>query len=453
MDATSQGKSPALRHAVWLFLVVLVALPLSACGDKKDTGPSVGDPGRDKDRMGEKDKGNDRIQRKVEKAKGDSKAEPTTTEAYNHIADNPFRAVAKTPLSTFSIDVDTASYTNVRRILNSGQLPPADAVRVEEFINYFSYDYAQPKGDHPFAVYTEVAQCPWQPRHQLVRIALQGKRLDVEKTPPRNLVFLVDTSGSMSPENRLPLLKQGLRMSVDQLNSRDRVSIVAYAGKAGLVLAPTPGNKKAEILAAIDTLNAGGSTDGGSGINLAYQVAKQSFLEGGANRVILGTDGDFNVGVSSEGELVRLIEEKRKTGVYLSVLGFGMGNYKDTTVKKLAMHGNGQAAYIDSLAEVRKVFVEDVATLIPIAKDVKIQVEFNPNRVAAYRLIGYESRLLRDEDFNDDTKDAGDMGAGHCVTALYQVVPVGEKVEVPGVDPLKYQTPPRRTTRRIPTNC
>ena len=328
-------------------------------------------------------------------------------------------------------------------MLKDRQLPPADAVRVEEFINYFSYDYPQPRGEHPFAVYTEVAQCPWQPRHQLVRIALQGKRLDVEKTPPRNLVFLVDTSGSMESENRLPLLKKGLVMLVDQLNSRDRVSIVSYAGKAGLVLAPTPGNKKTEILAAIASLNAEGSTDGGAGIHLAYQVAKQAFIEGGANRVILGTDGDFNVGVTSEGELIRLIEEKRKTGVYLSVLGFGMGNYKDATVKKLSMHGNGQAAYIDTLAEARKVFVEDVATLVPIAKDVKIQVEFNPNRVAAYRLIGYESRLLRDEDFNDDTKDAGDMGAGHCVTAFYQVVPVGEKVEVPGVDPLKYQTPPR----------
>jgi Ca-activated chloride channel family protein len=446
MNATPARKLRALGRAGWLLWVALLALPLSACQPEKAKYQVEAGGSRSEAKAS---------QAPADRANGERKQAPPQNkekhesqkqqEAYNHIVDNPFRAVAAAPLSTFSIDVDTASYTNVRRFLNNKQLPPPDAVRIEEFVNYFKYDYPQPSGEHPFAVHTEVSQCPWAPKHQLVRIALQGKRLGAEQTPPRNLVFLVDTSGSMHETNRLPLLKKGLRMLVDQLNRRDRVSIIVYAGEAGVDLPPTPGDQKEVILAAIDKLEAAGSTNGGAGINKAYEVAQQAFIKDGVNRVILGTDGDWNVGVTSEAALIRLIEEKRKTGVYLSVLGFGMGNYKDATVKKLAMHGNGQAAYIDSLAEAKKVFVDDIGTLVPIAKDVKVQVEFNPARVAAYRLIGYESRLLRDEDFNDDAKDAGDMGAGHCVTALYQVVPVGETVDVPGVDPLRYQAKPRPT--------
>jgi Ca-activated chloride channel family protein len=359
--------------------------------------------------------------------------------------DNPFFLAAQNPLSTFSIAVDTASYTNVRRFLSGGQLPPQDAVRIEDFVNYFTYDYPKPEGEHPVALSTEVAACPWNPRHQLVRIGLQAKRFDLRELPPRNLVFLVDTSGSMAEENRLPLLKKSLALLTEQLTARDRVAIVAYAGSAGLVLPSSPGDRKDVILAAINHLNAEGSTNGGEGIVLAYRVAVENFIRGGANRVILGTDGDFNVGVTSEGELVRLIEEKRKTGVYLTVLGFGMGNLRDRTMEKLAQHGNGQYAYIDSFAEARRVFVEQGATLIPVARDVKVQVEFNPGRVQAYRLIGHENRLLHAQDFNDETKDAGDMGAGHTVTALYEIVPPGVKIDVPAVGPLTYQQPPRPT--------
>jgi Ca-activated chloride channel family protein len=364
-------------------------------------------------------------------------------EAYSHLDENPFLEVARAPLSTFSVDVDTASYSNTRRFLNNGQLPPKDAVRIEELINYFSYDYPQPVGTAPFSVTAEVAACPWNNKHRLVHIGLQGRRIDAGDVPPRNLVFLIDVSGSMMDANKLPLLKSALGFLVEQLNGRDRVAIVVYAGSSGLALPSTSGDRKGEILAAISQLEAGGSTNGGEGIRLAYSIAQDHFIRDGINRVILATDGDFNVGVTSETDLVRLIEEKRQSGVFLTVLGFGTGNIKDSTMEKLADKGNGNYAYIDDIEEARKVFGQEVgATLVTIAKDVKLQIEFNPRQVAGYRLIGYENRILREEDFNDDRKDAGDIGAGHSVTALYEIVPDGQKVENPGVDPLKYQQPP-----------
>jgi Ca-activated chloride channel family protein len=367
---------------------------------------------------------------------------PPNTEAYEHLADNRFQSVSREPLSTFSVDVDTASYSNVRRFLQQeNRLPPQDAVRVEEMINYFRYDYPEPKGERPVAITTEVSSCPWQPEHRLVRIGLQAKRIRADQLPARNLVFLIDVSGSMMPENRLPLVKKSLEMLVEQLTQRDRVAIVVYAGSSGLVLPATAGDQKPVILGALRRLEAGGSTNGGDGIQLAYKVAEQNYLEGGVNRVILATDGDFNVGVTSQGDLLRLIEQKRRSGVYLTVLGYGMGNLKDSTLEKLADHGNGHYAYIDTEAEARKVFVQEGAALVTVAKDVKVQVEFNPARVAGYRLIGYENRLLKAEDFNNDRKDAGDMGAGHTVTALYECVPAGMRVPVGGVDPLKYQKP------------
>ncbi|MEM9460921.1 MAG: VWA domain-containing protein [Myxococcota bacterium] len=359
------------------------------------------------------------------------------TEAYNHIAENDFIAVADDPRSTFSIDVDTASYSNMRRFIREGRLPPADAVRIEELVNYFDYDYAQPRGNDPFSVTTEVAPCPWNTDHRLVHVGLQGKDVAAKEVPARNLVFLLDVSGSMSDSDKLPLLKQGMRMLADQIRPQDRVSIVVYAGASGVVLEPTADREA--IKRALARLEAGGSTNGGAGIELAYRLAAQTFVKGGINRVILATDGDFNVGTTSQGDLVRLIEKKRKTGVFLSVLGFGRGNLKDATMEQLADKGNGNYAYIDSGAEAHKVLVEQAgATLMAIAKDVKIQVEFNPAEVAAYRLVGYENRKLAHRDFNDDTKDAGEIGAGHTVTALYEVVPVGHGT-APQVDPLKYQ--------------
>ncbi|MDQ3754687.1 MAG: VWA domain-containing protein, partial [Acidobacteriota bacterium] len=364
------------------------------------------------------------------------------TEAYSHIDENPFLEVARAPLSTFSIDVDTASYRNTRRFLNEGQLPPKDAVRIEELINYFSYDYPQPVGDAPFSVTAEVSECPWNTKHRLIHLGLQGKRLAPGNLPPANLVFLVDVSGSMNEPNKLPLVQTGLRMLVEQLREQDRVALVVYAGASGVVLPATAGDRRGELLAAIDNLSAGGSTNGGEGIQLAYKIARENFRQGGINRVVLATDGDFNVGITSEGDLVRLIKDERQSGVFLSVLGFGTGNLKDSTMEQLADQGNGNYAYIDTPAEARKVLGQEIGgTLATIAKDVKIQVEFNPKQAAAYRLIGYENRLLRDEDFNDDTKDAGEIGAGHTVTALYEVVPFDQKFENPGVDPLKYQQP------------
>jgi len=363
-----------------------------------------------------------------------------STEAYDHIVENPFLLVTQEPLSTFSIDVDTASYANIRRYLTGGQFPPAAAVRLEEMINYFTYDYPQPAGDEPFSVNVAIADCPWDGRHRLARIGLKGYEIPDDERPASNLVFLIDVSGSMQPANKLPLLKQSMRMLVNNLRDDDSVAIVVYAGSSGEVLSPTYGFARGEILAALDRLQSGGNTNGGAGIQLAYDLAVSRYIEGGINRVILATDGDFNVGVTSQGELVELIERKAKSGVFLTVLGFGMGNLKDSTLEKLADKGNGNYAYIDTLNEAQKVLVEEMgATLMTIAKDVKIQIEFNPATVAAYRLLGYENRLLAAQDFNDDTKDAGEIGAGHTVTALYEIILAGEAVDVPEVDPLKYQ--------------
>ena len=366
------------------------------------------------------------------------------TAAYDRILENPFLDAASNPLSTFSIDVDTASYSNVRRFINNGSLPPKDAVRVEEMINYFRYDYPQPKGNDPFSINLDVASCPWEASHRLVRIGLKGREVAADKRGPSNLVFLLDVSGSMTPPERLPLVKQAMRLLVNKLTENDRVAIVVYAGASGLALPSTTGDHKEQILSAIENLEAGGSTNGAQGIELAYKMAADHFIKGGVNRVILATDGDFNVGVTSQGDLIRLIEEKAKTGVFLSVLGVGTDNLKDSTMQKLADKGNGNYSYLDSIDEARKVLVEQInGTLVTIAKDVKVQVEFNPAQVASYRLIGYEKRMLRKEDFNNDKIDAGEIGAGHTVTALYEVVPVGATsnpaASVPPVDPLKYQ--------------
>jgi Ca-activated chloride channel family protein len=373
--------------------------------------------------------------------------EPGNTEAYNRIEEGRFLAAATNPLSTFSIDVDAASYSNVRRFLSQGTLPPADAVRLEEFVNYFSYHYPDPTGSHPFAVAAEVGACPWAADHRLVRIGLQGKRAKTRNLPPSNLVFLIDVSGSMMSEDKLPLVKRAFRALVGELRSQDRVAIVVYAGAAGLVLPSTSGAEKSTILSAIDRLEAGGSTAGGAGLRLAYDVAKEHYLAEGNNRVILATDGDFNVGVSSDAEMIRLVEARRTEGTFLTVLGFGTGNLKDSKMEQMADKGNGHYAYIDSFREAQKVFVREFGgTLFTIAKDVKIQVEFNPARVQAYRLLGYENRMLAKEDFADDRKDAGELGAGHSVTALYEVVPVGSEPVAMGDDSLRYQEVTLRPT-------
>jgi Ca-activated chloride channel family protein len=363
------------------------------------------------------------------------------TEDYSPIAENGFKRVTDNPLSTFSIDVDAASYSNMRRFINNGQLPPKDAVRIEEMINYFNYNYEQPTGDDPFAINTEVTTAPWNDKHLLVQVGLQGKKIAMDNLPPSNIVFLLDVSGSMEAPNKLPLLKSSLKMLTNELRAQDKVSIVVYAGAAGLVLEPTDGNNKQKIMEALDRLEAGGSTAGGAGIRLAYEVAKKNFVKGGNNRVILATDGDFNIGESSDAGMQRLIEEKREEGVFLTVLGFGMGNYKDSKMELLADKGNGNYAYIDTMKEAKKVLVSEFGgTLFTIAKDVKIQVEFNPAHVQGYRLIGYENRLLNDEDFNDDKKDAGELGSGHTVTALYEIIPTGvESAFIKSIDPLKYQ--------------
>jgi Ca-activated chloride channel family protein len=362
------------------------------------------------------------------------------TEGYASVNENGFKSVKNNPLSTFSIDVDNASYSNIRRFINNGQLPPADAVRIEEMINYFKYDYPEPKGEHPFSVYSELAVCPWNSNHQLLHVGLRGKSIDKSSLPASNLVFLIDVSGSMSDPNKLPLLKSAFGLLVNELRAEDRVAIVVYAGAAGLVLESTPGNRKEVIMAAIDNLEAGGSTAGGAGLKLAYKEAEKNFVKGGNNRIILATDGDFNIGESSNGGMERLIEEKRELGVFITVLGFGMGNMKDDKMEIIADKGNGNYSYIDNLQEARRVLVREFGgTLFTIAKDVKFQIEFNPAKVKSYRLIGYENRLLNDEDFNDDTKDAGEMGSGHNVTALYELVPAGSDERVPSVDPLRYQ--------------
>jgi Ca-activated chloride channel homolog len=372
----------------------------------------------------------------------DEGKEKFNTEDYDNIVENKFLAATANPLSTFSIDVDEAAYSNIRRYLENGRLPPAGAVRIEEMINYFDYNYPQPAGEDPFSVNTEISACPWNPQHKLVHIGLQGKEIPLGNLPPSNMVFLVDVSGSMDEPNKLPLVQASVKMLVDQLRESDKVAIVVYAGNAGLVLPSTSGSNKAVIKSAIDNLQAGGSTAGGAGIQLAYKTARENFIKGGNNRIILATDGDFNVGASSDDELVRMVEAERKSGVFLSVLGYGMGNYKDNKMQQLADKGNGNHSYIDNISEARKVLVSEFgSTLFTIAKDVKIQVEFNPAKVQAYRLVGYENRMLAKEDFNDDTKDAGELGSGHTVTALYEIIPVGVKDEfTKSADPLKYQS-------------
>ncbi len=368
----------------------------------------------------------------------------TSREGYAPITENPFRRVAAEPLSTFSIDVDTASYANMRRFLTNGNLPPADAVRIEEFVNYFRFDYREPPPGQPFSVSTELAACLWNPSHHLALVGLQSRALPAGETPPRNLVFLLDVSGSMQPQDKLPLVQASMRMLTDTLRPQDRVAIVAYAGASGLVLPPTPGDRKSEIHRAIAGLHAAGSTNGAAGIQLAYATAREHFDRSGINRVILATDGDFNVGVTSHEDLLRLIERERKSGVFLSVLGVGEGNLQDSTMELLADKGNGNYSYLDSVQEANKVLVREAgSTLVTIAKDVKIQVEFNPAAVSAYRLVGYENRLLQNEDFNDDRKDAGEIGAGHTVTAIYEIVPIGAESDRPAVDPLKYQPNPK----------
>ena len=372
------------------------------------------------------------------------------TEEYSEFAANRFLPALDEPLSTFSIDVDNAAYSNVRRFINQGFLPPVDAIRTEEFLNYFTYDYPAPQRKAPISVITEVSNAPWDMRHKLIHIGIKAKEVSTDNLPVSNFVFLIDVSGSMNDANKLPLLKSSLKLLVKQLRPQDRVAIVTYANHTKEVLSSTPGGDKAKILDAIDGLYASGGTAGGDGIQRAYRVAESNFVKGGNNRIILATDGDFNIGISSPQELEKMIEMKRATGIYLTVLGFGMGNYKDNRMQVLAEKGNGNHAYIDNLTEAKKVLVNEFGgTLFTVAKDVKIQVEFNPAKVQAYRLIGYESRLLEAKDFNDDTKDAGEMGAGHSVTALYEIIPVGVKSNfAPNIDPLKYQ----KTEKKILTD-
>lgn len=366
---------------------------------------------------------------------------PPSNESYNQIIENEYHKASQTPLSTFSIDVDKAAYSNVRRYITNGMLPPTDAVRIEEMINYFKYNYPEPADNEPFSITTEYADCPWNSKRKLVRIGMKGKSVALENAPNNNLVFLIDVSGSMNSSDKLGLLKSGLHMLIDQLDKDDKVSIVVYAGAAGLILPSTYGNKKEQLKSAIDKLSAGGSTAGGQGIQLAYEVAKKNFIKNGNNRIILATDGDFNVGISSQSELIRLIEEKRDDGIFLSVLGFGTGNIKDSKMEQIADKGNGNYHYIDNILEAKKVLVTELGgTLLTIAKDVKLQIEFNPLTVKSYHLIGYENRLLNAEDFNDDKKDAGELGSGHTVTALYEIIPTESDEEVNSIDALKYQT-------------
>jgi Ca-activated chloride channel family protein len=371
------------------------------------------------------------------------------TESYDYFEDNPFTHVSQQPRSTFAVDVDTASYTNVRRIINEGRLPPRDAVRIEEFVNYFKYEYAAPTGTHPVAIHAEVASAPWQPTHRLVRIGIRAKDVDLSARKSANLVFLIDVSGSMQDDAKLPLVQRSLHLLVDRLRDDDTVTMVVYAGSSGLALPPTKGDKKDDIHNAIDRLSAGGSTNGGEGIQLAYRMAAENYVPGGINRVILATDGDFNVGVTNEGDLVRLVQQKAQSGVFLTVLGYGIGNYKDSTLEKLADKGHGNYAYIDTINEAKRVLVEQLSgTLLTVAKDVKLQVEFNPSELEAYRLIGYENRILADADFDNDKKQGGDMGASHNVTALFEVVPKGIAFEGQTTRPLKYQKDARLESAR-----
>ncbi|MFN2376538.1 MAG: von Willebrand factor type A domain-containing protein [Candidatus Binatia bacterium] len=375
---------------------------------------------------------------------------PDNTERYQHLSDNPLHLVADDPVSTFSLDVDTGSYSNVRRYLAQGSRPPEDAVRVEELVNYFPYDYPRGDGKHPFGIRTELAPCPWKPDHWLMRVAVRADEVDAKEMPAANLVFLVDVSGSMQDAAKLPLLRSSLKLLVDQLRSQDRVSLVVYAGREAVVLEPTPGDQREAIRRAIDNLEAGGSTAGEAGIRLAYRMARQGYVRGGINRVLLATDGDFNVGITDFEQVKDLVERERESGVQLSTIGFGTGNYNEQLMEQLADVGNGSYAYIDNLQEGRKVLVDQVrSTLVTVAKDVKVQVEFNPSAVAEYRLIGYENRLLAREDFNNDRIDAGDVGAGQSVTALYELTPVGA---APAVDPLRYtgEEKPALVDRALP---
>lgn len=370
-------------------------------------------------------------------------------EEYSHNAENRFKSPVKDPLSTFSIDVDAASYSNIRRFINQGEMPPKDAVRIEEMINYFNYNYPKPTGNDPVRITTEVGICPWNKTHRLVQIGLKAREIENQNLPASNFVFLIDVSGSMFGPTRLELVKSSLRLLVNNLREKDRVAIVTYCGDARVALPSTPGNEKQKIKDALETLTAGGSTAGGAGIKEAYRIAQKNFIAQGNNRIILCTDGDFNVGASSETELENLIESKRKSGIFLTVLGYGMGNYKDNKMQILAQKGNGNHAYIDNIQEANKVLVNEFgSTMYAVAKDVKLQVEFNPAKVQSYRLVGYETRILNDEDFNDDTKDAGEMGAGHTVTALYEIIPSGISGNIPGsIDPLKYQTETNMNTQ------
>ncbi len=369
---------------------------------------------------------------------------PPNSEEYASVAENDFLAVLDNPLSTFSIDVDTAAYSNIRRFISNNQLPPGAAVRTEEFINYFTYDYPEPENGDPFSIYTEVSQTPWNPTNQLIHIGIQGKDIPKEELPPSNLVFLIDVSGSMAGAKKLPLVKSAFKMLVKQMRPIDRAAIVVYSNQVRTVLPSTSGNEKQKILETLQQLQAGGSTAGGAGIQKAYEIAQNNFFPSGNNRVIMASDGDFNVGISNTNELIRFIQEKKKSGVFLTILGFGIGNYKDAKMEQVANQGNGNYGYIDNLLEAKKMMVKEMGgTFFTIAKDVKIQVEFNPTKVRSYRLIGYENRLLEDKDFNDDTKDAGEVGVGHSVTALYEIIPTGSGTSDfeagPPVDPLKYQ--------------
>ena len=379
---------------------------------------------------------------------------PINTEEYKSFSQNNFQKALDVPLSTFSIDVDVASYSNMRRFINNGQMPPADAIRTEELLNYFTYDYPAPQGKDPVSITTEVASAPWNPQHRLVHIGIKAKEIAMENLPASNLVFLIDVSGSMSSQNKLPLLQSSLKLLVQRLRPQDRVAIVTYANNTEERLPSTSCENKQKILSVIENLYAGGGTAGSDGIQRAYRIAEANFIKGGNNRIILSTDGDFNIGPSSPQELEKLIETKRSSGIYLTVLGFGMGNYKDNRIQTLAEKGNGNHAYIDNLTEAKKVLVNEFGgTLFTVAKDVKIQVEFNPAKVQAYRLIGYESRLLEDKDFNDDTKDAGEMGAGHSVTALYEIIPVGVKSNLVGdIDPLKYRKNEKKEEKKSLTD-
>jgi Ca-activated chloride channel family protein len=368
-------------------------------------------------------------------------------EEYSNYKENRFMTSKEQPLSTFSLDIDAASYSNMRRIINQGSIPPKDAVRIEELINYFSYHYPNPTGTDPVSISNEITSCPWDNSHKLIKIGVKACEIPSETLPASNFVFLLDVSGSMSCPNKLPLVKSSIKLLTNNLRKKDRVAIVVYAGAAGVVLESTEGTDKQKILDAVEHLQAGGSTAGGEGIELAYQIAQKNFISEGNNRIILCTDGDFNVGVSSNEGLESLIESKRKTGIFLTALGYGMGNYKDSKLQILAQKGNGNHAYIDNIQEANKVLVNEFgSTMYTVAKDVKLQVEFNPQFINAYRLVGYESRLLNKEDFNDDTKDAGELGAGHTVTALYELIPVGVENKYGGVDPLKYQKKENSTT-------